>query len=239
MTAYGICFKQELVLPREIDLRAAQRILGISAGDETALGLLHEQGKDILQSAAPCAVTGEYLLSDALVSGQLDGKPLLSGEDVMAHLAGCKGCVLLGVTLGTRTDAAIRRAALFDVASGAAADALAGALTEQLAEQAEQRLRAAYAERKLFLTGRFSPGYGDWPLSTQQKIARLLQLPKTIGVTVTQSSLMLPRKSVTAILGVADVPVTGKLAGCAHCALQGQCQYRKKGTTCFENDGTV
>ena len=55
---------------------------------------------------------------------------------------------------------------------------------------------------------------------------------RRIGLYVTDTFLMLPRKSVTAVLGLSDVPVTGKRAGCAHCALREKCEYRKRGVTC-------
>ena len=53
-----------------------------------------------------------------------------------------------------------------------------------------------------------------------------------IGLCLTPDCLLTPRKSVTAILGTADHPVTGTKAGCATCALRTKCAYRKKGTTC-------
>ena len=52
------------------------------------------------------------------------------------------------------------------------------------------------------------------------------------GLCVTDTNLMTPRKSVTAILGVSGHPVKGKLAGCGHCVLRTRCEYRKRGKTC-------
>ena len=49
---------------------------------------------------------------------------------------------------------------------------------------------------------------------------------------MTDTNLMTPRKSVTAILGVSGHPVKGKLAGCGHCVLRTRCEYRKRGKTC-------
>ena len=52
------------------------------------------------------------------------------------------------------------------------------------------------------------------------------------GLCVTDSDLMTPRKSITAVLGVSDHPVKGHLAGCGHCVLRTRCEYRKRGITC-------
>ncbi len=194
------------------------------------MALLQKQAPAVLRAAAPRMVWASFAAEEQ--------PALLQGGDIAAHLRGCGRFVLLGVTLGTGVDAAVRRAGVGDVAAGAAADALASALAEQACAAAEAFLRDSYAAEGFFLTGRFSPGYGDWPLAAQARIAALLDLPKTLGVTVTDTNLMLPRKSVTAALGLADHPVSGKLAGCAHCALRGRCVYRRKGQTC-ESNGTV
>ena len=107
-----------------------------------------------------------------------------------------------------------------DVAAGAASDALASVLAEQAADAAEARLRALAAAEGMYLTGRYSPGYGDWPIGVQPRIAALLDTPRRIGLCVTGTCLMLPRKSITAALGLSRTPVTGRRAGCAHCALR-------------------
>ena len=136
------------------------------------------------------------------------------------------------MTLGPGVDVQIKRAGIGDVAAQAATDALASTLAEQVCDQAEEKLRALAREENLYLTGRYSPGYGDWPITVQPRIAALLDTPKRIGLYVTDTFLMLPRKSVTAVMGLSDVPVTGKRAGCAHCALREKCEYRKRGVTC-------
>ena len=126
----------------------------------------------------------------------------------------------------------VRRAGVGDVAAQAAADALASALTEQVCDAAESRLRALAAAEGLYLTGRFSPGYGDWPIAVQPRLAELLDAARRIGLCVTDTCLMLPRKSVTAVLGLSAAPVTGARAGCGSCALRDKCEYRKRGETC-------
>ena len=103
---------------------------------------------------------------------------------------------------------------------------------EQTADAAEQTLRNEEREEGQFLTGRFSPGYGDYPIAVQNDLLRLLDAPRKIGLCATPAHLLTPRKSVTAVLGVAGHPVTGRRAGCANCALRERCAYRKEGKTC-------
>ncbi|MBD9126237.1 MAG: methionine synthase, partial [Faecalibacterium prausnitzii] len=93
-------------------------------------------------------------------------------------------------------------------------------------------LRQWAAEQDKYLTGRFSPGYGDWPIGVQPLVAAALDTARRAGLCVTENDLMTPRKSVTALLGLSDHPVKGRLAGCGHCVLNTRCEYRKRGKTC-------
>ena len=105
-------------------------------------------------------------------------------------------------------------------------------LVEQAADAAEAELRQWAAEQDKYLTGRFSPGYGDWPIGVQPLVAAALDTARRAGLCVTENDLMTPRKSVTALLGLSDHPVKGRLAGCGHCVLNTRCEYRKRGITC-------
>ena len=226
--ASATCFKAALALPESIDLRQAGRYYGLRGPDAAADALLARLAPGLLAAAAPRCVWREF---------RRDENPeLFAGSDIEAHLEGCSGYVLLGVTLGEGVDRAVRRAGIGDVAAASAADALASALAEQAADAAQRLLEGKTAEKGMYLTSRYSPGYGDWPLAAQRGISALLDLPKNLGVTVTDHFLMLPRKSITAVLGTADHAVKGKLAGCATCALQGRCAFRKRGTTCGRED---
>ena len=211
--------------PEQIDLAQAARYFGARGEpDPATLALLERCAAPLLAAAAPRAV---YLRAP-----KEEWDALWQGADVERHLAGCPEAVLLAVTLGPGVDAQIRRAGIGDVAAQAATDALASTLAEQVCDQAEEKLRALAREENLYLTGRYSPGYGDWPITVQPQIAALLDTPRRIGLYVTDTFLMLPRKSVTAVMGLSDVTVTGKRAGCAHCALREKCEFRKRGVTC-------
>lgn len=156
----------------------------------------------------------------------------LCGRDLQLHLKDCEALVLMAVTLGSETDRLLRRAASTDIARAAVLDALASAAVEQLCDNAETLLRGEYKNREMYLTGRYSPGYGDCPLELQQRFCDLLDTGRSMGLFVSENNLLTPRKSVTAVLGVARKPVTGFHAGCDHCVLRQTCTYRKRGVTC-------
>ena len=86
-----------------------------------------------------------------------------------------------------------------------------------------------------YLTDRFSPGYGDLPITLQRSFLLALNAQRRIGLTVTDSCLLIPSKSVTAIIGVSDAPVERGTRGCAVCNMKDSCAYRASGTKCGKN----
>ena len=201
--------------PEQIDLAQAARYFGARGEADTAtMALLQRCAVPLLAAATPRAV---WLRAEVKALAEAG---ILRGSDVMRHLE------------GPGVDAQIRRAGVGDIAAGVASDALGSALAEQTADAAEAELRQLAAAEGTYLTGRFSPGYGDWDIAVQPLVAAALDTARRAGLCVTDTNLMTPRKSVTAILGVSDHPVKGHLAGCGHCVLRTRCEYRKRGKTC-------
>ena len=133
------------------------------------------------------------------------------------NLSGCDEVYLMAATLGLGPDRLIARAQ----ASGAmhlavALQAASAAMIEAWCDEVNDGLRREAAGRGKVLRPRFSPGYGDFSLDAQTGLFRLLGVQKTIGVTLTDSLLMLPTKSVTAVIGIGDeaVPCPTKCAAC-------------------------
>ncbi len=209
----------------EIDRAQALRYLGVLGDADPATAAMMDRAQRALETAAqPRAVTMQASCEEL--------REYLQGRDVDRHLKGCARCVLLGCTLGAEVDRIARAAAAEDMAYAVVLDAMASVLAEAAADEAEHRLRESFREQGLFLTGRFSPGYGDWPIQVQNDLIRLLDASRKIGLCATATHLLVPRKSITAVLGISEHPVTGRLAGCGNCALREKCSYRKEGKTC-------
>lgn len=106
-------------------------------------------------------VQARHVLQKHRVAVDATGVTLESGtrfnsRDLAAHLKGCEEALLLGATLGSRVDAAIRRLALGSVAEGAAAQAVAAALIESYCDEVQARFETGgLAQRP-----RFSGGIG-------------------------------------------------------------------------------
>lgn len=154
----------------------------------------------------------------------------LAGSTALGMLAGCDRAVLLACTLGARFDAKLLAIQARDMAKAVIYDALGSAFVEAGCDQAERDIAARFPD--LFLTDRFSPGYGDLPLDIQPALCAALDTGRRLGVTVTPSLLMNPVKSVTAVIGLSDAPQPARVRGCRACNLRETCQFRKEGKTC-------
>jgi hypothetical protein len=124
----------------------------------------------------------------------------LRGSDIKTHLDGCDEIIILAATLGLQVDELIRQTEASDMAGAVVLDALASAAIEQLCDDVEKEIKLSTVNCQL--STRYSPGYGDFPLEVQPELLELLGARKKIGLYVNQSNLLIPRKSVTAILGV-------------------------------------
>ena len=164
-------------------------------------------------------------------SFRLDGTNLLlSGHTAKRMLAQCGQAVLMACTLGAKFDAMVRSAQARDMARAVILDACGSALVEKGCDEAERDIAVRFPG--LYLTDRFSPGYGDLPLSLQPGICAVLDAERRVGIHVTPSFLMNPSKSVTAVIGLSDKPQMARIRGCAWCAMRETCTLRKGGKTC-------
>ena len=161
---------------------------------------------------------------------RLESGLLLPGEDLKAHLTGCGRAVIFCATLGAEVDALIRRAERQDMAQALILDCCASTAVEAVCDRIEEELQEKFPG--CHFPFRYSPGYGDLPLDVQDPLLELLDAPRRAGLCATGSHLLTPRKSVTAVLGVAEGEIETKKRSCLGCPAQGSCQYRKAGGHC-------
>lgn len=171
----------------------------------------------------PMAVEGTHLAGTGVT---------LEGEDMASLLSGCGEAVLMAATLGPEVERLLRRAEITDMARALILDAAASTAIENVCDCLEADLRQRYREQGLYLTDRFSPGYGDLPLGLQRAFCALLDTGRRIGLHLSESCILVPRKSVTAILGVSPRPKPRRARGCQHCSLFRSCPYRRDGGSC-------
>lgn len=159
----------------------------------------------------------------------------LTGEDIHTHLKECREVLLFGATIGASIDRAIRVEEMREPVHALLMDACGSTLIESVCDHFEAILRRRYrdGEEHWHLTTRFSPGYGDLPLEIQNHYADVIEA-RRIGLTVTPEHIMIPRKSVTAIIGIADHEIGEKHRSCDCCNMNAHCRFRKHGVLCGE-----
>lgn len=205
----------------EYDRKEALRYFRASAKDKAAGLLVDTVYLKLRNEVQARHVLRRHGIALDATGVTLDCGVRFSSKRLAAHLKGCEEALLFGATLGSRVDIAIRRLALESVAEGAAAQAVAASLIESYCDS----VLAGLDTGSLFARPRFSPGYGDWDLSEQRLLFRLLDCSRLIGLTLTDGLMMAPSKSVTAVIGLSRDPscATGKCASCG----KTDCPYRE------------
>lgn len=161
----------------------------------------------------------------------LDGisSPLI-GNDIKKHLSNCQEAIVMAVTLSDEADKMIRKTAVSNMADALAVDCLCSSAVEQVCDRAEEEIFSVIGSS--YRTWRFSPGYGDFPLDIQKDLLLFLNAQRRIGLTLTENSLLLPTKSVTAIIGLSEQPVNAGKKSCDSCKMKGNCAFSASGKTC-------
>ena len=187
--------------------------------------LIKECERELEQMASPRAMWKEYPLSihdHVLDMGFLQTK----SKSLERNLRDCERVILFAATLGSRVDVLLYRYNMIQMSKAVVMQAASVAMLETFCDEKNQELKSSYEAKGWYLRPRFSPGYGDFPLECQREIAPALEMGKRIGVNLTDTLLMMPSKSVTAVIGASRLPRNCTVQGCEVCAKR-DCAYRR------------
>lgn len=207
----------------KVDFNETVRYLGNSqVNNNPSFETLFSQcEKELLQN-----INVKYLYKEI----SLKDCDLLLGNDIKNHLKGCQKAVIMCATLGATTDNLIRKYQITDMAKAVLINAMAAVLIEDVMTKLDNII--AEENKGYNLTLRFSPGYGDYPINLHDDYLRILDAQRKIGLCVSDSFLLTPVKSVTAIIGLSKEEIERKRTGCATCKLAQNCEFRKAGSRC-------
>lgn len=150
----------------------------------------------------------------------------IASRNLSKNLRDCKEAILLGATLGIGADMLLKRYSLTDMSRVVVLQAAAAAMLEEFLDQWQSRLRVEFENSGQYLRPRFSPGYGDFDIRHQDRILRMLDADRRIGLTMTDSYMLTPTKSVTAVIGISRKREECPLEGCEVCNKK-DCIYRR------------
>lgn len=196
------------------------RYLGYKQGknilDEKTNRIIDTEFKKALEIIKPVGIYKTYSIDEFPIK--------LSGKHIKNHLKNSEGLILLTVTIGSKIDKAITEK--FNegkYTEGVVLDAVATELVEACADLFTENLQNKFSEFNF--TPRFSPGYGDWHLNVQPKIIKELEAYR-IGISVSDSMFLIPRKTITAVIGITKNQTHLENHNCSRCFLK-DCIYRK------------
>ena len=124
----------------------------------------------------------------------------LQSIDLSRNLENCNKVTLFAATIGPQVDALIRRTQITDSVKASIFQATGAMYIEKVVDYINGQIKKDAALSNMNCKPRYSPGYGDVPLTIQKDFFRLLPCTK-IGLTLMDTLIMSPEKSVTAFVG--------------------------------------
>ena len=172
------------------------RYLGVKSQDSVTEALMDECIKDIYKVAEPKAVYCEAEID--VGNDTVDfGFMRVESEKLAKNLCGCYKAYIFCATLGMGVDRQFERLSRISPAKAAVFSAVGSSLVEGLCDRVNEAIVGEEISRP-----RFSCGYGDFSLTHQSDILNALEAGKRIGVFLTESYMMVPVKTVTAVIGI-------------------------------------
>jgi len=195
---------------------------------------------DLRRAAETCLKNGAGLCEPGSVRAEkrivsvkensvvLEGGVKLSGSFLASYLKGARSLGIFVVTIGhALEDKASRLMAEGEGLDGYLLDRIGSLAAESLAENFEKLMRREFKRRSLSVSRRLSPGYCDWRIEEQFELVKLVDFSKA-GVRLTDSCMMVPKKSISAVAGIgAKGLFTDVKSQCAICDKL-ECSYRRK-----------
>lgn len=182
------------------DTNEVLRYLGYRGkpADDRTLKMIDEVYGELCKVITPKYIYKEYEYEKTVDSIIVNGIEFKS-KKLLSHLKNSDTVALFGATLGTGADTLIRKYSFTDTPRAAIGQATAASLVENLCDLGCEEIKTTLGCE---LRPRFSPGYSDLSLSCQADFFKLLDMSKRLGVTLADSYLMTPSKSVTAFVGI-------------------------------------
>lgn len=222
---------------RKVNIREIYRYLGYgtSTPDENIKRMIEEVLNSLMSVVKPRNIYNIYNCNtsetEVMLKNSKSSKTAIvfKSRNLSYNLKQCSEVILIAATLGLEADKLMQKYEILNMTKATITQACGAACIEAYCNILQERIcsEASTDEKKLYLRPRFSPGYGDLPLQYQRIIFDELQCTKRIGLTLTDSLLMYPTKSVTAFIGLTSNPQSCHIDKCKNCNNIG-CEFRNE-----------
>lgn len=209
----------------QIDSELALRFLRVRKEPDKDTKTMLSKCVDLVNSVISYKASYRYFdisIKDNTV--YFDDELKLESKNLCTCLNGCKGAFVFVATTDMALDRLINKYSQLQFAKSVVIDAIGSSAVECFCDILCRHLQSEY---NVSLRPRYSPGYGDLSILCQGDVLKVCDSERKIGVTLTQRHMMLPKKSVSAIVGVrpSDEVCVHK-SSCENCECT-DCEYRK------------
>lgn len=208
---------KDALIPVPQDYKETARYLGyhrLTEPEEKIQELIKNCCSEMFAIICPKAVFDSFDLKITSVKSEAnteekseEQKALISFSDVSfnskslgINLKDCSTVYLMAATIGPQVDALIRKTQIFDSVKASIFQATGAMFIEKVVDYVNQEIKKMAATQNKSCKPRFSPGYGDVSLELQKDFFRILPCSK-IGLSLMDTLIMAPEKSVTAFIG--------------------------------------
>ena len=199
---------------------------GKNKADDTVMDMVYDCMKQVREAANPKSVSQRFELSISEDNYIEAAGIRVKSNSLAKNLKDCNEVIFFAATLGTDVDRMLNRYLKLNIAKAAVFQAAAAASIEGYCNECQKKIEKDMLKEGLYVRPRFSPGYGDLPLNIQGQFLAVLNTSKTIGVVLSDGDIMLPEKSVSAVMGLSEKNSRCVLEGCEACG-KIDCTYRR------------
>jgi len=151
----------------------------------------------------------------------------MKSKNLAMHIKDCKEIIIFAATLGVGVDNLLRKYQRLNMTKACIIQAVGAAAIEDYCDYIQKEIATKVQKEGLKLRPRFSPGYGDLALDNQTNVLAAIEASKYAGINLTEGNLMLPEKSVSAIIGLTKDKNSCNISGCGSCNLNKSCDFRR------------
>lgn len=194
---------KSILFPTEKDFLEVSRYLGykkIDTPEEKIKILIEECCADMFNILMPKSTYDIFDLSFQSDYEIQFSDVLIKSRNLSRNLENCTKVALMAATIGPQVDNLIRRYEKIDTLKAAVFQSTGAMFIEKLVDFTNDEISKIAESQNLKTRPRYSPGYGDVNLDVQKIFFNLLPCQK-IGLSLMQTLIMAPEKSVTAFIG--------------------------------------
>lgn len=203
---------ENLIIPRKEILRYMT-----CKDDDSSAKALTDTLLPVVKDSLSLKGSFVYLPIECKTYGVYIADTFLKSRSLAKNLKECKTAVVFALSCGIDIDMLIKKYSALSTAEAFCINAIATAATEAYADVLCEEISNELKKENLYTRPRFSPGYGDLKIENQSVFLSLTNATKLVGITLTQKYMMMPSKSITAIMGVSDERCVSPGSNCCIC----------------------